>query len=199
MRPPRRPPPPLPPRPTLRRRKEENVPRSEPDTQETNPDPCFRIDRYGNWFYHENAITRKEMVCILAMTLECWPDGTYYVDNPIVSGTALIEDAPFVIQTVVLGSSKGEPLVSLYTNIDQIVALDRNSTLYSSIDRTSGLPALYIYLGDNLTARFGDSACRTLAATARMETIDGREDYGIWSDGIFFPLPDLSGYLEQGS
>lgn len=197
MRPPRRSPPP--PHPTLRRRKEETVLRPEPDARESHPDPCFRIDRYGNWFYHDNAITRKEMVCILAMTLECWPDGTYFVNNPIVSGTALIEDAPFIIQAVVVGSSEGVPLVSLCTNIDRIVALDRNSTLYSCLDPTSGLPALYIDLGRNLTARFGDSACRTLATTARRETIDGREDYGVWSDGIFFPLPDLSGYQEHGS
>ena len=196
MRPPRRSPPPLPPRPVLRRKREVDAPEPEPETPGPELGPCFRIDRHGNWFYHENAITRKEMVCILAMTLERWPDGTYFVDNPIVSGSAEIEDAPFVIETAVIGSSKGVPLVSLCTNIDQIIALDRSSGLRSGIDRANGLPALYIDLGGGLEARFSDAACRTLAEAARTETVDGRVTYGIWSDGVFFPLPDLSDYLE---
>ncbi len=159
--------------------------------------PCFRIDHHGNWFYHEKAILRKEMVCLLAATLNRLPDGRYMVDNPMVGGDVDVEDAPFIVEELYIGGVGEKQKISLLSNVDQMLALDETTPLRYAVDNDSGLPALYVTLRDGLEARLSFSACRSLAKAACTAVIDEKSVYGVWSDGVFFPLPELTAFLDK--
>ncbi len=158
-------------------------------------DRCFRIDREGRWFYHGMAIVRKEMVCLLAATLNRQPDGRYTVDSPMVCGDVVVEDAPFVIDDVFIGTVAGRQSISMATNVDQIVILEDGVMLRSDVDRHSGFPVLYVTLLGGFEARLSLAACRSLALAACDEMKDGVPLYGVWSEGVFFALPRMTGLI----
>lgn len=151
----------------------------------------IRIDRDGVWYYHGSAIQRKELVCLFASVLERDADGRYWLITPAEMGEVAVADAPFVAVEMFLNGGDGDQLISLRTNVDQIVTVDAAHPLSVVTDPATGEPTPYVALDRNLSARIVRAVYYHLVAHGVERTVDGRRVLGVWSAGTFFELGAL--------
>ena len=160
----------------------------EDDEPEFLGDLDIRIDVDGGWHWDGEPVRRKELICMLAYMLDRDDDGTYWIRTPTEYGRITVEDAPF-LGTAVYVSGEGEgTLVSVLTNVDQLITVDANHPLRIATDPATGEPRPYVTVGRGLEARIVRAAFYELADHAHEETVGGERLYGIWSSGDFFAL-----------
>lgn len=148
----------------------------------------IRIDRNGTWFYHGSPIGRKEMVCLFASVLQRYPDGSYWLVTPVEAGRIEVEDVPFVGVELFVSGTGRDQVVSVRTNVDQIITLDQNHPLrmMGGVQSDDRIP--YVEVRDGLAARLLRPVFYELVNLAVPEHQDGDAVLGIWSKGVFFPL-----------
>jgi hypothetical protein len=154
----------------------------------------MRIDRNGTWFYHGSPIGRKEMVCLFASVLQRYPDGSYWLVTPAEAGRIEVEDVPFLgIELFVSGSGRDQVL-SVRTNVDEIVTLDEDHPLRMMGDAQSDDRIPYVEVRDGLAARLLRPVFYELVTLAVPRQADGDDQVlGVWSKGVFFPLGSPDG------
>lgn len=148
----------------------------------------LRIDRDGRWSYHGSPIERKELVCLFAQALVRDRAGAYWLVTPTEIGAVVVEDAPFLGVELFATGSGCARMVSVRTNVDQIVTIDAAHPLTVVTDPATGEPRPYVGLDHGLTARLTRAAYYELVALGGFETVDGVQRYGVWSGGRFFVL-----------
>lgn len=151
------------------------------------------IDRDGVWFYHGSPITRKELVCLYASVLARDVTGAYWLVTPAEMGRVQVEDVPFLAVEMFRSDAGCEPVISLRTNVDEIVTVDDAHPIRVHTDVESGEPRPYLTVRPGLEARVVRSVYYQLVDAGVAETIDGADLYGIWSRGSFFVLGRLDG------
>lgn len=151
----------------------------------------IRIDRDGIWYYHGSPIERKELVCLFASVLRREADGRYWLITPAEMGEVEVEDAPFIAVEMFINGDAADPVISLRTNVDEIVTVAAAHPLFVNIDPESGEPTPYVSLDRNLTARVARAVYYDLVARGVERTRDGRRVLGVWSSGHFFELGAL--------
>lgn len=149
----------------------------------------MKIARDGKWFYHGTPIPRKEMVCLFASTLTRRPDGSYWLVTPAEQGQIEVEDVPFLAVELFTCGSGREMVFSFRTNVDEIVTLDQDHPLRIVCNKDGTPP--YLTVREGLEARLTRSVYYELVALGLEETVDEERLYGVWSNGIFFPLGRL--------
>lgn len=155
----------------------------------------LRIDRDGIWHYHGSPIQRKELVCLFASALLRDGEGRHWLVTPTEMGPIEVEDAPFIaIEMFVAGRGQSQVL-SLRTNVDEIVTIDESHPLFVDKRPGTGEAAPYVVLGRGLRARLSRSVYYELAGLAVATEIDGRQCFAVWSNAHAFPL----GYVDEGS
>ena len=151
----------------------------------------MRIDRDGVWYYHGSAIRRKELVCLFASVLTRDEDGRYWLVTPNEIGLVRVEDAPFIEVEMFEAGSAREKMISLRTNVDEIVTVNDEHSLHVVTNPKTGEPSPYVRLREGIEARVARSVYYELVARGVEEEIGGQLFFGIWSSGSFFALGKL--------
>lgn len=154
----------------------------------------IHIDRNGVWHYQGTPIPRKEMVCLFASTLMRDDAGVYWLVTPSEMGRIEVEDVPFMAVELFSAGAGREQVLSIRTNVDEIVTIDDEHPLEVHTDPETGEPSPYVELRKGIHARLLRSVYYEVVALGLEEKIDGEPFYGVWSDGSFFVM----GRLEEG-
>lgn len=151
-------------------------------------DLAIRIDRDGVWYYHGSPIQRKELVCLFASALTVDEHGGYWLVTPTEMGRIDVEDVPFLAVEVFAAGQGCEQVLSLRTNVDQIVTVDADHRVFMRGDSANGEPLPYVALDRGLQARLIRPVFYELVALAEEREHDGRQEVGVWSRGTWFAL-----------
>lgn len=151
----------------------------------------IRIARDGTWFYHGSPIGRKALVKLFSTVLKREDDGTYVLETPVEKGRIAVEDVPFIAVELTASGAGSEQVLTLRTNLDEIVTIDSEHPLRVLHDPARGEPQPYVLVRDRLEARLARPVYYQLVDLG-MERPDGEANiYGVWSKGCFFPLGKL--------
>lgn len=151
----------------------------------------MRIDRNGVWYYHGSAIRRKELVCLFASVLSRDENGRFWLVTPNEIGLVQVEDAPFLaVEMFVVGSGR-EQMISMRTNVDEIVTINDEHSLHVVTNAETGEPSPYVRLQWGIEARVARSVYYDLVDLGVEEEIDSQLFFGVWSSGSFFTLGKL--------
>ncbi len=156
----------------------------------------MRIDRNGTWYYRGSPIGRIALVKLFSTVLRRDSDGIYWLPTPVENGRIEVEDAPFIgVELIVEGQGRNQ-IISVRTNVDDVVPLDDNHALRVAHDSASGAPRPYMYVRKGLEARLNRAVYYHLVDLG--EAGDGEEaTFGVWSSGTFFPLGSLAGAIPE--
>lgn len=154
-------------------------------------DMDMRIDREGVWYYHGSPIRRKELVCLFASVLTRNQAGEYWLITPSEMCVVEVEDVPFLAVELFSGGVDREQIISMRSNVDEIVSVDNDHPLYVVDDPETGEPSPYLVLREGIEARLTRSVFYELVDLGMEEDIGGQLFFGVWSSGSFFPLGKL--------
>lgn len=149
------------------------------------------IRRDGTWFYRGSPIGRMALVKLFASVLRRDETGSYWLVTPAEKGRIVVEDVPFVAVEASVNGSGREQIVTLRTNLDEIVTLDREHPLRVEEVGADKQPIPYVLVRDRLEARLARSVFYHLVAHGDEQFSSGKRMFGIWSRGDFFPLGEL--------
>jgi hypothetical protein len=146
------------------------------------------IDRDGTWFYHGSPIGRKPLVKLFAGVLHRDAGGAYWLETPAEKCRIRVEDAPFTAVEMTVSGAGRDRKLSFRTNVDDIVKAGGDNPLRIAVDQATGEPSPYILVRDQLEALIVRAVYYDLVELGTDESIDGEENFGVWSGGVFFPL-----------
>jgi uncharacterized protein len=156
----------------------------------------FLIKRDGTWLYRGTPILRKELVCLFASVLRREEDGSFWLQTPAERGRIEVEDAPFVTTELDWSGEGRQQVLSLRTNVDQIVTAGPEHPIRVSHDVLTCEPTPYLlvrpgagHLG--VEARISRAVYYELVALGVSEWMGCRRMLGVWSSGVFFPLGEI--------
>lgn len=144
----------------------------------------IRIASDGVWFHEGRPIRRMELVKLFARVLRRDEDGTFRLVTPYENGVIQVDDAPFV--AVELRATDGR--LELRTNLEEWVTIDADHPLRVKVDPVSHEPRPYVLVRPGLEALIQRSVFYDLVEHGESVTEAGRERFGVWSCGQFFPL-----------
>ena len=148
----------------------------------------IRIAEDGIWYYHGEALGRKELVCLLAATLTPDGFGGFWLVTPAEVGRIQVDDAPFsAVELFTEGSGRSQVL-SLRTNVDEIVTVGADHPLRTGVHPESDETRLYVGLRPQFEARVAGSVYNELLARGEPEIVGDARAFGVWSSGTFFRL-----------
>jgi uncharacterized protein len=147
----------------------------------------MRIARDGTWFYRGSAINRMPLVKLFASVLRREPDGSYWLVTPAERGRVTVEDAPFIAVAVDREGEDREQRLIFRTNLDEIVTASPDHPLRVET-ADDGTPAPYILVRPGIEARLARPVFYELVELGREEPIAGANQFGVWSNGMFFRL-----------
>lgn len=155
----------------------------------------FLIKRDGTWMYRGSPIGRKEMVCLFSSVLKRSADGDYWLETPVERGRIQVEDVPWVAVELDWSGNGRDQVLSLRTNVDQVVAAGIEHPIRVKHDYLTCEPTPYVTIrmseSVSLEARIGRAVYYELVALAVPGLVAGRRVLGVWSQGQFFSLGDL--------
>jgi uncharacterized protein len=155
-------------------------------------DFSIRIGRDGTWYYHESPIRRPALAKLFSTVLRREPDGTYWLVTPAERGRIIVDDVPFVaVEMQVMGTGRAQ-ILTFRTNLDDRVEADESHPIRVETDPRTAEPSPYILIRAGLEARLSRSVFYQLVDLGGEETVDGNRLFGVWSNGKFFPLGDLT-------
>ena len=153
----------------------------------------IRIDRNGVWYYEGSPINRKEMVCLFASNLTRDAEGAYWLVSPEEMGRIEVDDVPFVAVELFVTGAGHEQVISLRTNVDELVTIDNDHPFEVWTDPDTDEPLPYVRLREGIHARLLRSVYNEVVGLGLEEKIDDEPFYGIWSCGSFFVMGRLNG------
>lgn len=157
----------------------------------------FVIRRDGTWLYRGSPINRKELVCLFSSVVKRDAEGAFWLETPAERGRIEVEDTPWIAVELDWKGCGTEQVLSFRTNVDQVVVACETNPIRIRQDRAACSPTPYLKVRDGqglypLEARISRPVYYELAAIAVPGISDGRECYGVWSCGRFFPVGELA-------
>ena len=152
----------------------------------------MRIARDGTW-YHEGApIQRLTLARLFSTILRREDDGCYYLVTPVEKWRIQVEDAPFVAVLLEV-SDKGakQQALRFTTNLGDDVTVGPEHPLEVEYATPGGEPAPYVQVRARLRALLSRPVFLELTELGEEREVDGKPLYGVWSQGVFFPLGSL--------
>ncbi|MEZ5773970.1 MAG: DUF1285 domain-containing protein [Hyphomicrobiaceae bacterium] len=166
--------------------------RGHPPVERWNPPYCgdigMRIAGDGTWFYQGSPIGRKPMVKLFASVLRRDGDGRTYLVTPVEKVLVTVEDAPFMAVEMAVDGEGRETRLSFRTNVEDVVTAGPDHPIRFGVDPRSGGLKPYLLVRGRLEALLTRALYYDLVERAVVETRDGTETLGIWSDGTFFAM-----------
>ena len=167
----------------------------------------IRIAADGCWYHEGGLIGRPALVKLFASVLQREADGSYWLVTPIERGTIMVEDAPFIITAMSCDGDGRDQKIRFTTNVDDTILLGwdhplvmrppvgSDASLDAGPDTGSGRQASlgdappelrpYVKVRGALEALMARPVFYEIAEQS-VAGADGR--FGVWSDGVFFPL-----------
>lgn len=147
----------------------------------------LRIRRDGVWEHEGAPIRRARLVRLFASVLKREGE-RYFLVTPHEKYAIAVEDAPFL--AVSLRAEEG-PLgrrLLFRTNIGEEIAAGPAHPLVYRKSAVLGEKAAYLLVRRNLWAMLARAAFYDLVDFGETRSIDGRDVFGVASDGVFFPF-----------
>ena len=151
----------------------------------------LRILQDGTWLYHGSPIDRIELVKLFASVLRRETDGSFWLVTPVERGRIQVDDAPFVAVELSAAGAGKHQTVRLRTNLDDWLTLGPRHPLRlrRSADHAADAgPVPYVEVRAGLEARLARPVYYELVECGEERLQDGSERFGVWSEGVFFPL-----------
>ena len=156
------------------------------------PEFCGDLDMEikadGTWFYMGTPIGREALVRLFSTVLRRDADGKFYLVTPVEKVGIRVEDAPFAgVELFTEGSGRARRL-TVRTNVGDVVIAGRDHPLRFANDSANGGLKPYILVRGRLEARLARSLLYELAELGEVADVDDIQQFGVWSDGCFFPI-----------
>ncbi|WP_137130478.1 DUF1285 domain-containing protein [Rhizobium sp. FY34] len=163
-----------------------------PPVERWNPPFCGDIDMEiradGNWFYLGTPIGRPALVRLFSTVLRKDEDGQTYLVTPVEKLGIRIEDAPFLAVEMTLTQRDGAPLITLRTNVGDLVEIDADHPLRLAIEPQTGALKPYVLVRGRLEALVTRALTYELIEHGQVIDVDGIEMFALCSGGAIFPI-----------
>ncbi|GGE43725.1 hypothetical protein GCM10011360_33750 [Primorskyibacter flagellatus] len=162
-----------------------------PPVHKWDPPDCgaldMRIARDGSWHYQGSPINRPELVRLFSTILR--KDGDSYVlVTPVEKVTITVEDAPFVAVDFEVEGTGESQLLRFLTNVGDATEAGPDKPIRVARDPETGEPSPYVLVRDRLEALIDRKSFYRLVEIGEHHEHEGRQWFGIWSGGRFFPI-----------
>jgi hypothetical protein len=147
----------------------------------------MRIARDGTWFYLGTPIGRKPLVKLFSTILRRDGDD-YFLVTPVEKVGITVDDAPFVAVDFDVSGAGRDQIVTFHTQVDDTATAGQANPLRVVRDPQTGEPSPYILIRSNLEALIDRKSFYRLVDIGTQEPVDGVNWFGVWSDGVFFPI-----------
>ena len=156
-----------------------------------NPDYCGDIDlvikRDGTWFHEGTPIGRARLVRLFSTVLKREGDD-YYLVTPVEKMRIIVEDVPFIAVLMRKDAKSKRQTLTFTTNVgDKVTAGPEHEINFRKTDE-AGDGAPYIHVRAGLEARVARSIFYDLVELGEINQVDGKDMFGVWSSGDFYPL-----------
>ena len=151
----------------------------------------LRILQDGTWLYRGSPITRIELVKLFASVLRREADGSFWLVTPVERGRIEVDDAPFVVVELAVEGTGRTQTLRVRTNVDEWLTLGPRQVLRlrRPADQAADAgPVPYVEVRAGLEARLARSVYYELVERGEERMQDGRQRFGVWSEGVFLPL-----------
>ena len=147
----------------------------------------MRIARDGTWWYLGTPMGRVELVRLFSSILR--KDGPdYFLVTPVEKVGITVDDAPFVaVDFEVTGAGRNQVL-HFETHVGDFAAAGPDHPIRVVRDPETGEPSPYLLIRANLEALIDRKSFYRLVEVGSHEEHDGESWFGLWSDGVFFPM-----------
>ena len=152
---------------------------------------AMRIARDGTWYHEGSAIEREGLVRLFSTILRREDDGDYYLVTPVEKWRIQVDDAPFVAVLLTVSGQGQQQELRFTTNLGDVISAGPEHPLVVEYVRPSGEPSPYIQVRNQLRALISRTVFLELAELGEEQTVAGQTLYGVWSQGLFFPLGSL--------
>lgn len=171
-----------------------------PPVHKWNPAFCGDIDlvikRDGTWFYEGTPIGRARLVRLFSTVLKREGDD-YFLVTPVEKLGISVEDTPFVAVLMRAEGAGKDRLLTFTTNVGDAVAAGPDHKIVFRKDPETGEGAPYIDVRARLEARIARAVFYDLVELGETQQIDGEEQFGVWSGGVFFPFSPAEEVFKQ--
>jgi len=166
-----------------------------PPVERWNPplsgDMDMRIARDGTWFHEGSPIEREKLARLFSTILRRDEDGCHYLVTPVEKWRIRVDDAPFVaVWLAVTGQGEAQEL-RFTTNLGDQVMAGPEHPIQVEYQAAGGEPSPYVHVRARLRALISRSVFLELAELGMEREVDGKLLFGVWSQGVFFPLGSL--------
>lgn len=156
-----------------------------------NPDFCgdldMRIARDGTWFYLGTPIGRPALVKLFSNILKL-EDGKYFLVTPVEKVGITVDDAPFVAVDFSVSGKGQAQRVHFVTQVGDTVVAGPDHPLRVLRDAQTDEPSPYVMVRAGLEALIDRKSFYRLVEICSHERHEGADWFGLWSDGLFFPV-----------
>ena len=156
-----------------------------------NPPHCgdigLRIQRNGVWYYGDSPIKRERLVRLFSTILRLDADNSYYLVTPVEKIVVHVEDVPFIAIDMDVEGSGATQILHFTTNVGDKVTAGTDYPLRFTFNEKNE-PSPYVFVRHGLEALMSRSVFYALVFLGEVRMIDGKEQFGVWSDSVFFVL-----------
>lgn len=154
-----------------------------------NPPFCgdldIQIKRDGRWIHEGGEIKRAKMVQLFASILKREGE-EYFLVTPVEKVGIEVEDVPFVAIDIDVQGTGEAQVLTFTTNIGEQVTAGAENAIRLTAGNEGSVP--YVMVRAGLEARLDRKSFYRMIDLGCEQTIDGQAMFGVFSDGVFFPL-----------
>jgi uncharacterized protein len=147
----------------------------------------IRIARDGTWFYLGTPIGRKPLVMLFSSILKREGDRHFLV-TPVERVGIVFDDAPFLAVDFRRDGDGRDQRLTFTTLTEDEVTAGPDDPIRLAIDPITGEPAPYVHVRRGLEALIDRKSFYRLVEIGTEHRVDGRDWFGVWSSGAFFPF-----------
>ena len=155
-----------------------------------NPPFCgdidMRIAADGTWFYMNSPIGRLPLIKLFSTILRRDVD-RYVLVTPVERVGIRVDDAPFVAVEMRVENPGPNQVLRFRTNVDDWTELGADHGMRFETGAAEGFKP-YVHVRAALWARVARSLFYDLVALGEARFIDGVDQFGIVSGGVFFSM-----------
>jgi uncharacterized protein len=159
-----------------------------------NPPFCgdldMRIATDGTWFYLGTPIGRPALVKLFSTVLKR-EDGKYFLVTPVEKVGIRVDDVPFMAVEMAEEGEGAARKLSFRTNVDDWVPCNADHCLRFEAASDGGLTP-YLHVRSDLWAKVTRALYYDLVEMGEERTVNGREMFGVMSNGEFFAMADAA-------
>ncbi|TNB49317.1 DUF1285 domain-containing protein [Martelella lutilitoris] len=152
----------------------------------------MEIRRDGTWFYQGTPIGRAALAHLFSTVLRKDDDGETYLVTPVEKVRIRVEDAPFVAVTMTVSGKGEEQLLSVRTNMGDVVEIGAGHPLRFNVSGENAELKPYVRVRGRLEALFSRALTYDLVALGEEVEIDGRAMFAVRSAGALFPVMEMA-------